>query len=157
MLIPRQLQQLHGRFLLAFPAFALYGAYQVDRSISIPINDGWVCIWEVCVIVTLRCWDTCAVKTVDRNTWGLKCTNQWFSILPHGPAVLVVDVFKEALVVLDSVGGVWGGNQDHVFGPGVSVGEEPDGGDGRSLLGADFKGTNDRNAVVVAWDGTKIK
>lgn len=156
-LVPGQLEHLDRLCLLALPAFALCGAQQVDCSVSVPVDDGGVYIWEVCVIEALSCGNAAAIKTVDRNARRLKCTDQRFRVLPHGPAVLIVNIFEEALIVLDCVAGVWGGYQDHVFGPGVGVGEEPDGGDGRSLLGADFYRTDDRNAVVVACDGTKIK
>lgn len=138
MLIPRQLVHDDRMLLLALPAFALCRAQQVDRSVSIPVDDGGIYIWEVCVIVSLRCGDSAAIKAVDRNARRLKCTDQRFCVLPHGPAVLIVDIFEEALIVLDRVAGVRSGNQDHVFGPGVGVREEPDGGDGRTLLGANF-------------------
>lgn len=137
-LVPGQLVHVDRLCLLALPAFALYGTQQVDSSVSIPIDDGGVYIWEVCVIVALRCGNAGAIKTVDRNARRLKSTDQRFCVLSHGPAILIVNIFEEALIVLDRVAGVGGGNQDHVLGPGVGVGEEPDGGDGRSLLGADF-------------------
>ncbi len=121
-LVPRQLEHVNRLLLLADPAFALCRAQQVDRSVSIPVDDGGIYVWEVCVIVLLRCGDSAAIKAVDRNARRLKCTDQRFGVLPHGPPVLIVDIFEEALIVLDGVAGVGGGNQDHVFGPGVGVG-----------------------------------
>lgn len=138
MLIPRQLFHKHGPCLPTHPALALHRAQQVDRPVSFSVDDGGFPVGKSCVIVALSCRDAAPVQTMNGDTRRLQSVDQRFGVLPHGPAIFVLNVFEEALIVFDGVGGVRGGHQNLVRGPGVGVGEEPGGGYGRSLLGANL-------------------
>ena len=93
---------------------------------------------------------------MDGHPGGLQRTDQGLRVLAHGPAIREVQVGEQTLVVPDGVVGGWGLDQGLVVGPGVGVGEQPDGGDGRALLRADLQRADDWNTVVIAWGGEII-